>query len=104
MSYKIAVLGAGSWGTTLAMLLAEKESEIRLWVYEKELVTAIKNKRENTVYLPGYKLPGNIYPTNSLREAIESSDIILSVVPSHAVTAGFPTIKEFMPDVPVISA
>ena len=46
MSYKIAVLGAGSWGTTLAMLLAEKESEIRLWVYEKELVTEIKNKRE----------------------------------------------------------
>jgi len=104
MSYKIAVLGAGSWGTTLAMLLAEKESEIRLWVYEKELVTEIKNKRENTVYLPGYKLPENIYPTNSLREAIESSDIILSVVPSHAVRDVFTSIKEFMPDVPVISA
>src|SRR3989337_3083331 len=105
MSYKIAVLGAGSWGTTLAMLLAEKESEIRLWVYEKELVTEIKNKRENTVYLTGYTLPENIYPTNSLREAIESSDIILSVVPSHAVRDVFTSIKEFMPDVPpVISA
>lgn len=104
MSYKIAVIGAGSWGTTLAMLLAEKESEIRLWVYEKELVEIIKKERENTVYLPGYKLPDNINPTISLREAIESSDIILSVVPSHVVREVFTSIKEFMPDVPVISA
>src|SRR3989337_1164166 len=85
MSYKIAVLGAGSWGTTLAMLLAEKENEIRLWIYEKELVEVIKKERENSVYLPGYKLPENIYPTNSLNEAVAACDIILSVVPSHAV-------------------
>ena len=104
MSKKIAVLGAGSWGTTLAMLLAEKDNEIRLWVYEKELVEVMKKERVNTVYLPGYTLPGNIYPTNSLRETIESSDIILSVIPSHTVRDLFTEIKEFMPDVPVISA
>ena len=104
MNNKIAVLGAGSWGTTLAMLLAEKENEIRLWIYEKELVEVIKKERENSVYLPGYKLPENIYPTNSLNEAVAACDIILSVVPSHAVRDVFTEIKKFMPDVPVISA
>jgi len=104
MSNKIAVLGAGSWGTTLAMLLAEKENEIRLWIYEKELVEVIKKERENSVYLPGYKLPENIYPTNSLNEAVAACDIILSVVPSHAVRDVFTALKEFMPDVPVVSA
>ncbi len=101
---KIAVLGAGSWGTTLAKLLAEKENEIRLWVYEKELVEAIKKERENRVYLPGYKLPENIYPTNSLKEAVAACDMILSVVPSHAVRDVFTSLKGFMPDVPVVSA
>ncbi|MCC6544623.1 MAG: NAD(P)-dependent glycerol-3-phosphate dehydrogenase [Nitrospirae bacterium] len=104
MIKKIAVLGAGSWGTTLALLLAEKDNEIRLWAYEKELVEVIKKERVNTLYLPGYTLPDNIYPTNSLREAIKSSNYILSVVPSHAVRDIFTELKEFMPDVPVISA
>src|SRR3990172_2432364 len=104
MSTKIAVLGAGSWGTTLARLLAEKDNDIRLWVYEKDLVEVIKKERVNTLYLPGFKLPANIYPTNSLREAVESSEIILSVVPSHAVRDVFTELKEFMPDVPVLSA
>ncbi len=104
MINKVTVLGAGSWGTTLARLLAEKENEIMLWVYEKELVEVIKKERMNTVYLPGYELPANIFPTNSLREAIESTDIILSVVPSHAVRDIFSEIKEFIPDIPVLSA
>src|SRR3989337_707892 len=70
---KIAVLGAGSWGTTLARLLAEKDNDIRLWVYEKDLVEVIKKERVNTLYLPGFKLPANIYPTNSLREVMSSA-------------------------------
>ncbi|MCC7202326.1 MAG: NAD(P)-dependent glycerol-3-phosphate dehydrogenase [Nitrospirae bacterium] len=104
MSRKIAVLGAGSWGTTLAKLLAEKDNEIRLWVYEKDLVEVIKKERENSIYLPGYKLPENIEPTNSLKEAVTACDIILSVVPSHAVGDVFKELNDFMPDVPVVSA
>ncbi len=104
MGYRIAVTGAGSWGTTLALLLAEQDNEIRLWVYEQELAERIKNKRENTLYLPGHKIPENIYPTNSLREAIDSCDIIVSVVPSHAVRSVFTQIREYMPDVPIVSA
>lgn len=104
MGYRIAVTGAGSWGTTLALLLSEGDNEIRLWVYEKELAELIKNKRENTLYLPGHAIPANIYPTNSLREAIDSCDIIVSVVPSHAVRSVFTQIREYMPDVPIVSA
>src|SRR4030067_3355372 len=104
MGYRIAVAGAGSWGTTLALLLAERDNEIRLWVYEQELTEIIKVKRENTLYLPGHPLPLNIYPTNSLREAIDSCDIIVSVVPSHAVRSVFTQIREYMPDVPIVSA
>lgn len=101
---KIAVLGAGSWGTTLAKLLAEKENEVRLWVYEKELAEIIKKERENSIYLPGYKLPENIEPTNSLKEAVAACDVILSVVPSHAVRDVFKELNAFMPEVPVLSA
>ncbi len=104
MNYKIAVLGAGSWGTTLAMLLAEKNNDVVLWAYEKELAEVIKTKRENTFYLPGYTLPENIYPTNSLKEAVEACYIIISVVPSHAVRTVFTSLKGFMPDVPIVSA
>ncbi|HKZ72035.1 MAG TPA: NAD(P)H-dependent glycerol-3-phosphate dehydrogenase [Nitrospirota bacterium] len=104
MGYRIAVTGAGSWGTALALLLAERDNEIRLWVYEKELADLIKNKRENALYLPGHTIPENIYPTNSLREAIDSCDIIVSVVPSHAVRSVFTQIREYMPDVPIVSA
>ena len=104
MGYRIAVTGAGSWGTTLALLLAEGDNEIRLWVYEQELAELIKNKRENTLYLPGHAIPANIYPTNSLREAIASCDIIVSVVPSHAVRSVFTQIRGYMPDVPIVSA
>ncbi len=104
MGYRIAVIGAGSWGTTLALLLAERDNDIRLWVHEKELVEIIKDKRENTFYLPGQILPGNIHPTNLLKEAVESCDIVVSAVPSHTVRDIFTLLKEYMPDVPVVSA
>lgn len=104
MNYKIAVLGAGSWGTTLAILLAEKDNEVMLWVYEKDLAEIIKNTRENKIYLPGYRLPENIYTTNSLKEAVEACDIIVSVVPSHAAKDIFTRLNEFLPEVPIVSA
>lgn len=104
MGYRIAVIGAGSWGTTLAILLAERDNEIRLWVYEKDLIKTIKEKRENSLYLPGYILPENINPSGDLREAVESCDIIVSVVPSHAVRDIFERLRDYMSDIPVVSA
>lgn len=104
MSYRIAVIGAGNWGTTLAILLAERDNEIRLWVYEKGLLEIIKDKRENTLYLPGCILSENINPTGDLQKAVDSCDIIVSVIPSHAVREVFMRLKDYMLDVPVVSA
>jgi len=70
MSY-IAVIGAGSWGTTLAHLLSSKGFEIALWVYEKDLSEEIRQTRVNSVYLPDIELPDNIRVTGSLEEALE---------------------------------
>jgi len=78
----IAIIGAGGWGTTLANLLAEKDYKIKLWAYEKVIVEEIKNKRENSQFLPGIKLSQNIEPTNDLKEAVESKDIIITAIPS----------------------
>lgn len=79
---RVSVIGAGSWGTALAFMLAEKGHSLTLWVYETDLVDEIKKDRENRRYLPGVRLPQNIIPTSSLEEAAEA-DLLLFVVPSH---------------------
>jgi glycerol-3-phosphate dehydrogenase (NAD(P)+) len=82
MSY-IAVIGAGSWGTTLANLLAEKGYEVSLWAYEKELVDEIKRTNINSVYLPGIPLSNNIDITNSIKDAVKNARYILNVIPTQ---------------------
>jgi glycerol-3-phosphate dehydrogenase (NAD(P)+) len=83
MSENIAVIGAGSWGTTLAVLLADKGYDITLWVYEPDLVREIETKRENSLFLPGVPIPYNVIPTHSLEDAVRGKEVIVSVVPSH---------------------
>jgi len=82
---RIGVIGAGSWGTTLANLLAGKGFGVALWAYEAELVSAMAVKRENDLYLPGIPLSQNIIPTASLAEAAGNRDILFLVTPSHAI-------------------
>jgi len=81
---KAAVIGAGAWGTALANLLATKGMPVKIWAYEREVVEAIRNKRENTVFLPGVKLHANITPTGSLPDAVHQATFIVFAVPSHA--------------------
>ncbi len=94
MQNRIAVIGAGSWGTTLAILLADKEHAVRLWVYEKDLAEEMQNARENRVYLPGHRLSDNIAVTSSIKDAVSDAEIIVSVVPSHVARG---VIKELVP-------
>lgn len=82
---KIGVIGAGSWGTTLAILLAEKGYKVTLWVFEGELVWEIDRLRENTVFLPGVTIPKQVKVTNFLEEAVTGQEVIISAVPSHTV-------------------
>jgi len=77
----IACLGAGNWGTTLAILLAEKQLSVRLWEFRKDLAEELAKHRENRLYLPGIKLPDSILVTHRLDEALQNADMILLVVP-----------------------
>jgi glycerol-3-phosphate dehydrogenase (NAD(P)+) len=80
---KIAVIGAGSWGTTLANLLAEKGHQVDLWVREEEVFDQIKNERVNQVFLPGMELVPGLNPVLSYEEALNGKELVLLVVPSH---------------------
>jgi glycerol-3-phosphate dehydrogenase (NAD(P)+) len=82
---RIAVLGAGSWGTTLANLLATKGEEVRIWAYEPEVVEAINQRHENPIFLAGIRLAPSIRAYQEAREAVAGTPVIVSVAPSHAV-------------------
>ncbi|HEY7634922.1 MAG TPA: NAD(P)H-dependent glycerol-3-phosphate dehydrogenase [Gemmatimonadales bacterium] len=83
----IAVVGAGSWGTTLANLLACKGVEVRLWAYEPEVVEAINGGHENPLFLPGVPLVPALVASGDLRETVSDAELILSAAPSHVVRA-----------------
>ncbi len=83
----IAILGGGSWGTALALLLARQNPDrpVSLWVHDPALARAIAEHRENAVYLPGFRLPDSIRVTGDLSAAVASAKLVLGVVPSaHA--------------------
>jgi len=82
---RIGVVGAGSWGTVLADLLATKGHPIDLWVYEREVADQIRFDRENKVFLPGIRLSEDLNPTNNLEKVVSGKDLILLVVPSHVM-------------------
>jgi len=82
---KVSVIGGGAWGTALAQVSAGNKHRTRLWAYEPEVVRDIREKRENTVYLPGVPVDPSIMPTNSMEEALGEAELVISVVPSHLV-------------------
>jgi glycerol-3-phosphate dehydrogenase (NAD(P)+) len=79
----LAIIGGGSWGTALAVVLAPRFERLRLWVYEKDLARRMSASRENDVYLPGFQLPGHVEVHNELQSALERADVVLGVMPSH---------------------
>ena len=99
---KIAVIGAGSWGTTLACLLADNGHDVTLWVYEKDLADRIRSTKENDVFLPGYKVPDNLNISNDLEGLLKDANYILSVVPSQHTRAVFKDVVHVIRDDAVI--
>ena len=81
----VAVLGAGSWGTTLAILLHENGHEVRLWEFDGDQAAALKTDRENKKFLPGVLVPKAIGIETDLAAALEGAGLVLFVVPSHVV-------------------
>lgn len=83
----IAVLGAGSWGTAIAVHMGRLGHDVRLWARDARLVTEIRDRRANAVYLPDVTLPESVTVTNALEEALTDIDIVVSAIPSHGLRA-----------------
>jgi glycerol-3-phosphate dehydrogenase (NAD(P)+) len=93
----IAVIGAGSWGTTLAQLLAEKGQDVRLWVREPEVFETLTRERINHTFLPGVRLSPRIRCTQEYSEAVNGARIVLMVVPSHGFRHVLQNLKPYWP-------
>jgi glycerol-3-phosphate dehydrogenase (NAD(P)+) len=83
---KIAVLGAGSWGTALAALMARHGHSVVLWGRDAQILDAIERQHENPRYLPGIALPDTLRATSDFAASVRDADLVLVVVPSHAFT------------------
>lgn len=101
MSY-IAVIGAGSWGTTLASLLVEKGYDVILWAREKEVVDEINDTCRNSVYLPDVALPAGLKATSSIEAAVKKSRYILNVVPTQFTRSVFQEAANYLSDDAVV--
>ncbi len=99
---KLAVLGAGSWGTANAISLSKKGYKVDLWTRNIELLDSINSTRENSTYLPGVKLPQNIRASNDIESCCKDSEIIVLGTPSHAIRETVSTIKSFITSKQVI--
>ncbi|MFA4844845.1 MAG: NAD(P)H-dependent glycerol-3-phosphate dehydrogenase [Candidatus Margulisiibacteriota bacterium] len=84
---RVAVIGAGAWGTTLAILLAENKHAVTLWAYERDLVPEMAQRRENVRFLPGFPLSPNITITAEAKDAAAAAECLLFVVPTQFLRA-----------------
>lgn len=105
---KVAVLGAGAWGTALAKVLAEKGDRVVLWSRRDDLAGEINKAGENARYLPGVKLPATLSATHDLSDAIDGATMIVFVVPSHGTREvarlAAPMIRETAKRAAIVSA
>jgi glycerol-3-phosphate dehydrogenase (NAD(P)+) len=80
---KVAVMGAGSWGTAFSVVLADAGNDVTLWARREDLCATINDKRENTDYLPGIELPDTVHATHDAAEALAGAAAVFFVVPSQ---------------------
>lgn len=98
MNKKITVIGAGSFGTALAMLLCEKGYDVSLWGRKKTQIALMAETRENPHYLPGIRLPEKLNLTSDIAEAIENACIIVFSVPAQSFRGVLTSIKDKLPE------
>ena len=84
---KIAVLGAGSWGTALAVHLGRVGHDVRLWARDAQVAADVAARRANAIYLPDITLPERVRVTAALDEALEGAGLVVSAIPSHGCRA-----------------
>jgi len=102
MRERIGIIGAGSWGTALAKLLAEKGYPVWLWVHDEVRYREIAERRENAAYLPGVTLPYNVIPTTEIEKVVVGKTSIVCVVPSHLVRSIMTQVAPLIDGVPLL--
>jgi len=98
MTPTLAVLGAGSWGTALALLLCRNGHRVRLWDYSPEQILALDRDGENRRYLPGFPLPPTLRPVTGITDALEGVSELLVVIPSHVFAEVLRRLPDRLPD------
>jgi glycerol-3-phosphate dehydrogenase (NAD(P)+) len=104
---KIAILGAGSWGTALAIVLSrsERKHDISLWVHDAALASSLRGTRENDAYLPHHSVPLNVSVTNNLKEGVSEATVVVGAMPSaHAREVYTEALPHFSHDMIYVSA
>ncbi|MGR9072654.1 MAG: NAD(P)H-dependent glycerol-3-phosphate dehydrogenase, partial [Gammaproteobacteria bacterium] len=96
MEPKISILGAGSFGTALAILLARNGCDTLLWGHTPERIAVLRQSRENSRYLPGFPFPDNLTVTSDLKQAASFCNLYLIAVPSHAFKETIKKLKPFV--------
>jgi len=94
---RISVIGAGSWGTAVCWLLGNKEHDVRLWSRESEIAEAINAESHNPLYLPDVHLPGTVYATDDIAEALDATEAVVMVTPAAGVRGMAEAMKSLMP-------
>jgi glycerol-3-phosphate dehydrogenase (NAD(P)+) len=80
---EVAIIGAGGWGTALALVAARAGHRVRLWAHSADVASLLRLERENKIYLPGFALPNSVAPTDDIAEALSQAEIVLTVTPSQ---------------------
>jgi len=81
---KVAIIGAGAWGTALSIVLGRKQRhQVRLWAFEREVQESIARERTNTAFLPGQMIPESVTVTGNLEEALHQAQMVVSAMPSQ---------------------
>jgi glycerol-3-phosphate dehydrogenase (NAD(P)+) len=103
---RVAVIGGGAWGTALAVVAARRgDHQVRLWALEKEVCESINARHANDLFLPRINLPASVQAFNDFREALEGSEIVVSVMPSHHCRRSFEHMAQWLrPEMLFVSA
>ncbi|HZC26955.1 MAG TPA: NAD(P)H-dependent glycerol-3-phosphate dehydrogenase [Actinopolymorphaceae bacterium] len=98
----VAVLGAGSWGTAFAMVLADAGAAVTLWARRRELVAAIRGRGENPDYLPGIQLPAGVGATADAAEALHGAEYVVLAIPSQELRANLAVWAALLPPAAIL--
>jgi glycerol-3-phosphate dehydrogenase (NAD(P)+) len=93
---RVAVIGGGSFGTALALVLDTAGNHVRIWAREPEIVEGINEKHHNPTYLPDVELPAKIIAYSNIEEALDGADMVLIATPSHTVREVAAKIKDYL--------